>query len=136
MAPIFGEARESRHMRSKEEVQSQLNGKAHWNASDREMRDWLISKFGIDGDDAESMIREALREKALSIRKTSLFRAIVALVVAVPIFFFAWLGLQSEGRRTAAGVIFLASVGLSCVGYAGKNLHQVMTGKSDVAIDA
>lgn len=100
------------------------------------MRDWLKSKLGIDGDDAESMIREALREKACSIRKTSLFRATVALLVAVPLFIFAWLGWQSEGRRTTAGAVFLASVGFSCVGYAGKNLYQVMTGKSDVAIDA
>lgn len=123
-------------MRSKGEVQSQLNGKAHWNASDREMRDWLKSKFGIDADDAETMIREALREKARSIRKTSLFRAIVALLVAVPLFFFAWLGWQSERRRTTSGAIFLASIGFSCVGYSGKNLYQVMTGKCDVAIDA
>ena len=123
-------------MASRNDIQVQLNGKVHWNASDREVREWLMFRHGIDGEMANEMIAAALRARAASIRKISLFRGTIAFLVAVPLLVLAWMGMETEGRRMTGKALFLGSTGLACLGYAGKQFLQVITGKSDVAIDA
>ncbi|MEM7147078.1 MAG: hypothetical protein AAF591_18300 [Verrucomicrobiota bacterium] len=123
-------------MRSREDIQAQLNGKVHWDAKDWEVREWLKSKHGIEGVEADEMIREGERVRVISIRKRSLVRGVASLVVGVPLIVAAWAGFESEGRRTTRWAIIVAIAGLGCFAYAGKNFIQLVSGRSDVAIDA
>ena len=117
-------------------IQEPLNGKVHWDASEEEVREWLDSKHGITNDEADAMIAIAFRVKASTIRKICLVRATVATIAGCILIAFAWVGWRSEGRRTRSFGIAAAIAGFSCLGYAGKNFFSVISGKSDVAIDA
>ena len=123
-------------MSSKTDIQAQLNGKAHGSASEAEMRDWLATKCGIHGDEAESMIAVAMREKAAAVRKRSLFRATVGAAFAIPLLVMGWFAGESENARISTLSHFILGGGIACLCYAGKNLFQALTGKSDVSIDA
>lgn len=118
-----------------DQVQAQLNGKVHWDASEAEIRDWLSEKFSIDGTQAESMIAVGLRVKAASIRKRSLLHLVLALIAAVILGGLTWLASETAtGFRAREGILLTATLG--ALAYAGKNALRLITGRSDAAIDA
>ena len=121
---------------TEQEIQDQLNGKMHWDASETEVRNWLAEKHGIRNEKADLMIERGISVKRAAIRRTSIMRLIVALVVATPLGGLTWLSMQAEGRTTDRVSLALGGACLVCLGYAGKNLIQVLTGNSDTAIDA
>ena len=108
----------------------------HWDASEAEVRDWLAEKHGIRDEKADFMIERGISAKRASIRRTSIFRFTVALVAAIPLGALAWLCMHAEGGRATRASFGLGGACLACLGYAGKNLFQVLTGSSDTAIDA
>ena len=117
------------------QIQAQLNGKLHWDASEAEIRDWLSEKFAIDGARADSMIEVGFRAKAASVRKRSLLHLVCALVVAVALGGFTWLASESS-RGIRGREVFLLVATLGVLSYAGKKAVQLISGKSDTAIDA
>lgn len=121
---------------TEQEIQDQLNGKMHWDASEAEVRDWLAEKHGISDEKADFMIEKGISAKRASIRRTSIVRLTVALVASIPLGALAWLCMHAEGRTATRASFVLAGACLSCLFYAGKNLIQVLTGSSDTAIDA
>jgi len=121
---------------TEQEIQDQLNGKMHWDASEAEVRDWLADKHGIRDKKADFMIERGISAKRASIRRTSIFRLAVALVAAIPLGVLTWLSMHAEGRRATRASLALGGACLSCLFYARKNLVQLLTGSSDTAIDA
>lgn len=116
-------------------LKEQVIGKMHWDASEQEIRDWLSEKHGIVGEDADLMIAAGLKAKAASVRKASLLRMTVAAAAAVPLLLLSWLGDHTTGLLWVRSFV-LVSAGFGCLGYAGKNLIQVISGTSETAIDA
>lgn len=64
---------------TEQEIQDQLNGKMHWDASETEVRNWLTEKHGITNEKADLMIERGISVKRATIRRTSIMRLIVAL---------------------------------------------------------
>ena len=122
-------------VRDLKNIQDQINAQMYWDASEKEIAEWLSDKFGIVGDEAKAMILKGINNKKSEIRKTSLIRMIVALLVAIPLAVIAIIGLKSDGKLGARG-IFIAVVCVACLSYAGKNLLQLISGRSDTAIDS
>ena len=118
-----------------DQIQEQLNGKAHWDASEAEIREWLSEKFSIEGERADAMIAAGFLAKAAAIRRRSLMHLLLALVAGIVFGAMTWIALHTSNRITAKDGVLLAAT-VASLGYAGKNLVQLLSGKSDTAIDA
>ena len=118
-----------------ENIQNQINAKMHWSTTEEEIERWLKDKYRIEGDQSKSMILKGVNNRKTEIRKTSLIQMTVALLVAIPFIVYVIIGIQYEGSLGGSGA-GLGSVCLICLGYAGKNLLQVISGNSSTSIDA
>lgn len=120
-----------------EMIQKQVNTQLYWNTSEEDVEVWLMSKHAIKGELAWNMVSEGLANRKIEIRKRSLPRVIIALVVAIPVIIITIVTLLlwgEEGLTIGHG----AALGFACMCllYAGKHLMHIITGKCDAPVES
>lgn len=61
-------------------LRQQLAAKVQWGARKEEVAEWLKEKFGIEGEDAEVLMAEALRARRNAARERALFKILLSVV--------------------------------------------------------
>jgi hypothetical protein len=111
-------------------ARGEAKSKIHWGADVEEVLELLRANHGIEGEEADAMIAEALRFRRSAIRKrASLALVFAAVGLAVPVAYFAiqgFVGIVVIGF----GPIFMALLALASLSLAGRSLHRVLTGEA------
>lgn len=121
--------------RNIDDIQAQLNGKMHWDASKNEIREWLSSKHSITGELADEMVRNGTKAKGASTRRKSILHFVTSLIAALFFGMLLWILSLTERTRIVWEIVLTGAL-VGCAGFAARSLYQIVTGKSDTAIDA
>ena len=116
-----------------EYIQQQVDGQVKWNATESEMRDWLKSKHGIEGDTADQIIEKAFHAKSGDIKSTAKVHFTIYAILSLILATLVILAFMGGGRR---GTTFIMLAGLiTTLGLAAKSLKRLITGKGDHKAD-
>jgi hypothetical protein len=101
----------------------------HWGADIEEVLALLRANYGIEGDEADAIVLEALSARRSAIRKKALLGLVVAAIgLAVPVAYFAIQGFVGF-VVIGLGPIFMALLGLASLSMAGRSLYRLLTGE-------
>lgn len=102
----------------------------HWGADVEDVAEFLRAEHGIEGDEAETMIGDAVRARRSAIRKKASLGLVFALVgFAIPIAYFAIQGFVGF-VEIGFGPISMLSLALASVSMAGRSLYRIFTGNA------
>ena len=119
-----------------ETIRAQVNSKIHWGASEREVRDWLKEKHGIEGDIADRFFSNAVAARSRTIRQRAMIWLIASAIGVAALV--GYVVVQWKGHFVVVGLPVLAvySVGFfSCVAFI-RSLWQLLSGKKSGPIDS
>lgn len=111
-------------------ARGEATSKIHWGADANEVRDLLHRDYGIDGDEADAMIAEAVKARRSAIRKkAAIGLGFAAIGLAVSLSYFAiqgFVGFVAIGF----GPILMAFLGFASFALAARSAHRLLTGES------
>lgn len=106
----------------------EAKSKIHWGADVEEVRELLRANYGIDGDQAEAIVSEAIIARRSAIRKKATLALVFALVgLAIPVAYFAIQGFVGF-IVFGFGPIFMALLAITSLSMAGRSIYRLVTG--------
>lgn len=132
LAHLRRSAKESRHVNNtgkrRDLAHGEAKSKIHWGADIDEVLDLLRTSYGIEGDEAEAIILDAVAARRSAIRKKAMLALLFALVgLAVPTAYFATQGFVGF-MVMGLGPIFMALLALASLSMAGRSIYRLITG--------
>jgi hypothetical protein len=119
--------------KKREMVCDQVNSKVYWGTEDEEVLQWLGSRHGIFGDEAQKILSAAKRAKRAAVRKRSILYLIgsgIGMVVTGGFWYIASGAGGRGGIRISQGTAVLGGAALACAGVFFKSLHALLTGET------
>ena len=111
-------------------ARSEARSKIHWGADVEDVLELLRADYGIEGDEADAIISDAMSARRSAIRKkASLGLVFAAIGLAVPVAYFAIQGFVGF-VVIGFGPIFMALIGLASLSMAGRSLYRMFTGEA------
>lgn len=108
----------------------EAKSKIHWGADVAAVLEFLRTDYGIEGDEAEVIISEAVGARSRALRKKAWLSLVFAAIgLAVPVAYFAIQGFVGF-VVIGFGPIFMAFIGLASLAMAGRALYRIFTGDS------
>ena len=106
----------------------EARSKIHWGADVDEVLELLRVNYGIEGDEADAMVADAVAARRSAIRKKAsiaLMFAAIGLAASVTYFVIQ----RSVGFVVIGfGPILMGSLGLVSLGIAGRSIRRMLTG--------
>jgi hypothetical protein len=104
--------------------------KIHWGGDVEEVLDLLRTNYGIEGEEADAIISDAVSARRSAIRKKASLGLVFAMIgLAVPVAYFSIQGFVGF-VVIGFGPIFMALLGLASLSMAGRSIYRLLTGKS------
>jgi|GEM_PF-6373438 len=96
-------------------LRQQLAAKVQWGAREEEVAEWLKEKFGIEGEEAEALMAEALRTRRNSARERALFKIMLSVIglTFVVLFVVRFMWGYDLGGQFAVKTEFLTPVAVA-----------------------
>ena len=106
----------------------EAKSKIHWGADVEDVLNLLRTDYGIEGDEADAIILDAVCARKNAIRKkASLGLVFAAVGLAVPAAYFAIQGFVGF-VMIGFGPIFMALLGVASLSMAGRSIYRLLTG--------
>lgn len=114
--------------RRRELARGEAHSKIHWGADTDEVLNVLRSSYGIEGQEAEAIVRDAIAARRSAVRKkASIALAFAAIGLAVSVTYFAIQ--RSVGFVVIGfGPILMGALALVSVATAGRSIRRMVTG--------
>jgi hypothetical protein len=111
-------------------ARGEAKSKIHWGADVEEVLERLRTTHGIEGDEADAIIAEALSQRRSTIRKRAALTLVVAVVCfSMPVAYFAIQG--GVGFAVIGfGPILMALLALASLSVGGRSLYRIITGEA------
>lgn len=120
----------SKNTKNRDFARGEAKSKIHWGADVQEVFDLLRSKYGIDGEEADVIVAEAMAARRRYVRTKAsigLGFATIGLIIAVAYFAIqGFVGFVTIGL----GPILMGLLGLASVTTAGRSISRLITGDS------
>jgi hypothetical protein len=114
----------------REIARGEAKSKIYWGADVEEVLEFLRAGHGIEGDEADAIIGEAIAARRSAIRKKASLGLVFATIgLAVPVAYFAIQGFVGF-VVIGFGPIFMTLLALASLSMAGRSLHRIVTGEA------
>jgi hypothetical protein len=111
-------------------ARGEATSKIHWGADVEEALELLRANYGIEGDEADAIIADAVKARKSAIRKkASIGLVFAAIGLAVSVTYFAiqgFVGIVVIGF----GPILMALLGLASLAMVARSVHRLLTGEA------
>jgi hypothetical protein len=108
----------------------EAKSKIYWGTDVEDVVKLLRSNYGIEGDEANSIIADAVIGRKSAIRKKASISLVFAVIgLAVSVTYFALQGLVGF-VVIGVGPILMALLGLASVAMTGGSVHRLVTGET------
>jgi hypothetical protein len=102
----------------------------HWGRDVEEVLELLRANYGIEGEEADAIISDAVCARRSAIRKKAMLALIFAVVgLAIPAAYFAIQGFVGF-VVIGFGPIFMALLAIASLSIAGRSIYRLITGKA------
>ena len=114
----------------KDLAHGEAKSKIHWGADVEEVSELLRTNYGIEGDEADAIISDAIAARRRAIRNKALLGLVFALIgLAIPTTYFAIQGFVGF-VVIGFGPIFMGMLGFASLAMAGRSTYRLVTGES------
>lgn len=111
-------------------ARGEAKSKIHWGADLEEVLELLRASYGIEGDEAEAIISDAVSARRSAIRKKALLALVFAVIgLAIPVAYFAIQGFVGF-VVIGFGPIFMALMAVASLSMAGRSIYRLVTGNA------
>lgn len=109
-------------------ARDEAKSKIHWGADVEDVLQFLRADYGIEGDEADAIIGDAVRARRSAIRKKASLGLLFALVgLAIPVGYFAIQGFVGF-VVIGFGPILMSLLAVASLSMAGRSLYRIFTG--------
>jgi hypothetical protein len=111
-------------------ARGEARSKIHWGADVEDVLELLRADYGIEGDEADAIISDAVSARRSAIRKkASLALLFAAIGLAVSVTYFAIQGFVGF-VVIGFGPILMALLGVASLSMAGRSVYRLLTGEA------